>query len=82
MSTGPASFPLVFTDNAAVAVSLSVMFALADAVLIVTSPSEGFEIVASTVSVLSSSASSVTLTVKVPVDAPSATEIVPPAKVV
>ena len=54
------------------AVSLSVMFAVAEAVVIVTAPFEGFEIVACSVSSASRSASSSTGTVNVPVVAPAA----------
>ena len=74
MSTGPVSLPFVVTLRAALITSLSVIVAVADAVVIVTSPFDGLEIVASTVSVSASkSVSLVTRTVRDPVEAPSAT---------
>ena len=66
--------PFVVTLKSALIASLSVIVAVAEAVVIVTSPFDGLEIVASTVSVSASkSVSLVTNTVNVPVDAPSAT---------
>ena len=73
--TGPFSSPSVVTERLTVAVSSSRMLAVALAVPIVTAALLGLLIVASIVSVPSSSASSRTVTLSVPVEAPSATLI-------
>jgi hypothetical protein len=73
MLTGPVSLPCVVSAIDASAVSLSVMFAVADAPVIVTPPLLGLLIVACRVRVPSSRASFRTTTPNVPVDAPLAT---------
>ena len=76
--TGVDSFPCVVTLSAAVAVSSSRMLAVAVAVAMVTLALEELLIVPSTVSVISRSLSSITVTVVVPVVAPSTTLMLPP----
>ena len=62
MATGPVSLPWVVTESTALAVSLSVMLAVAVAPVIATAGLLEFESWAATVSVDSSAASSVTAT--------------------
>ena len=78
MDTGPVSFPCTVALRVAVALSSSRMLAVAVAEPMVTLGFDELLMVASTVSVASSRASSSTVTVMVPVVAPSATLMLPP----